>query len=90
MHVNQLPGAGTFVQVVHILGNQEKVTLELVFELRQICGLAAKPSGVATSSTGWFAHSPSEALKVSMPDSAEIPAPVSTTIEVGSESITGQ
>ncbi len=38
------------------------------------------PSGVATSSTLCSSHKPSQARKVLMPDSAEIPAPVRITI----------
>lgn len=112
MHVQRVAAAGAFMQIVYILGHQQKAVIgpivKLVFQARQrsVCrigpdivrqqqaaagivevmhhhGLAAKPSGVATSSIRWFSHKPSLARKVWMPDSAETPAPVSTTIRRG-------
>ena len=55
------------------------LVMQVGLNLLILPGLAAKPSGVATSSTRWFSHKPLLSRKVLRPDSADTPAPVNTT-----------
>ena len=103
MHMDQPLGAGTLMQIVDILRDQQQLArpfgiqpgeramrrigldrAELraprVIESMHQLGIAAKASGVATSSTLWPSHSPSGPRKVARPLSAEMPAPVRTTM----------